>query len=88
MISHSIIHFLILYIYIFLECHYFALNFILILYHLQVTCYEDRIILLYDYIILDYKHYNIIFTNDYIMLELVCNKKSLFIRVSVITNAN
>ena len=55
MISRSIIQFLILYIYIFFECHYFLLNFILILWYLQVTGYEDRISLLYDYIILGFK---------------------------------
>ena len=43
MINRSIIQFLILYIYIFFECHYFVLNFILILCHLQFTGYKDRI---------------------------------------------
>ena len=38
------------------ECHYFLLNFILILCHLQVTGYEDTICLLYDYIILEFKY--------------------------------
>ena len=69
MTSRSIIQFLSLYI--FFECHYSVLNFILFLCHLQVTDYEDMISLLYDYIILDFKYYSIKFINDYIMLELM-----------------
>ena len=66
MISRSIIQFLI--------CHYFSLNFILILCHLQVTGYENRISLLYGYIILGFKYHSIKFINDYIMLELMYSK--------------
>ena len=87
MINRSIIQFLILYIYIFFECHYFVLNFILILCHLQFTGYKDRISLLYDYIILGFKYYSIKFINDYIMLELMYHRNNSFIKVSVITNA-
>ena len=86
MISRSIIQFLISYI--FFQCHYFVLNFILILCHLQVTGYEDRISLLYDYIILGFKYYRIKFINDYIMLELMYYKNNSFRKVPVITNAN
>ena len=88
MIRRSMFQFLILYIYIFFECHYFALDFILILCHLQFTGYEDRISLLYDYIILGFKYYSIKFINDYIMLELMYYKSNSFIKVSVIANAN
>ena len=42
----------------------------LILYHLQVTGCEDRISLVYDYIILGFKYYSIKFINDYIILEI------------------
>ena len=66
----------------------FCLKFILILYHLQFTGYEDRISLLYDYIILGFKYYSIKFINDYIMLELMYYKSNSFIKVSVIANAN
>ena len=59
MITRSIFQFLISYIYIFFECHYFALDFILILCHLQFTGYEDRTTLLRDYIILGFSYYNI-----------------------------
>ena len=86
MISRSIIQFLILYI--FFECHYSVLNFILILCHLQLSGYEDRISLLYDYIILGFKYYSIKFINDYIMLELMYYKSNSFMKLSVITNAN
>ena len=86
MISRSIIQFLILYI--FFECHYFVLNFILILCHLQLSGYEDRISLLYDYIILGFKYYSIKFINDYIMLEPMYYKSNSFMKLSVITNAN
>ena len=86
MISHSIIQFLILYI--FFEFHYFLLNFILILCHLQVRGYEDRISLLYVYIILGFKYYIIKFLSDNIMLELIYYKNNSFMKVSVITNAN
>ena len=68
--------------------NYFVLNFILILCHLQVTGYEDRISLLYDYIILGFKYYSIKFINSYIMLELIYYKNNSFIKVSVIANAN
>ena len=57
-------------------------------YHLHATGYEDRISLLYDYIILGFKYYNIKFINDYIMLDLMHYKNNSFIKVSVITNAN
>ena len=86
MISRSIIQFLILYI--FFERHYFVLNFILILCHLQLSGYEDRISLLYDYIILGFKYYSIKFINDYIMLELMYYKSNSFMKLSVITDAN
>ena len=88
MIRRSIIQFLILHIYIYFECHYFALNFIFILCHLQFTGYEDRISLLYDYIVLGFKYYSIKFINDYIILELMHYKSNSFIKVSVISNAN
>ena len=88
MIRRSIFQFLILYIYIFFECHYFVLNFILILCHLQFTGYEDRISLLYDYIILGFKYYSIKFINDYIMLELMYYKSNSFMKVSVVANVN
>ena len=88
MIRRSIFQFLILYIYIFFECHYFVLDFILILCHLQFTGYEDRISLLYDYIVLGFKYYSIKFINDCIMLELTHYKSNSFIKVSVISNAN
>ena len=65
-----------------------VLNFILILCHLQFTGYEDRISLLYGYIILRFKYYRIKFINDYIMLDLIYYKSNSFIKVSVITNAN
>ena len=68
--------------------HYFVLNFILILCHLQVSGYEDRISLLYDYIILGFKYYIIKFLNDYIILELMYYKNNLFMKVSVTTNTN
>ena len=87
MIRRSMFQFLILYIYIFFECHYFALDFILILCHLQFTGYEDRISLLYDNIILCFKYHSIKFINDH-MLELMYYKNNSFIKVSVITNAN
>ena len=86
MISHSIIQFLILCI--FFEFHYFLLNFILILCHSQVRGYEDRISLLYVYIILGFKYYIIKSLSDYIMLELIYYKNNSFMKVSVITNAN
>ena len=88
MIRRSIFQFLILYIYIFFECHYFVLDFILILCHLQFTGYEDRISLLYDYIVLGFKYYSIKFINDHIILELMHYKSNSFIKVSVISNAN
>ena len=72
----------------FFECHYFALNFILILCHLQFTGYKDMISLSYDYIILGFKNYSIKFINDYIMLELMYYKSNSFIKVLVIANAN
>ena len=87
MINRSIIQFLILYIYIFFECHYFVFHLILILCHLEVTGYEDRISLLDGYIIVGFKYYSIKFINDYIMLELMYHRNNSFIRVSVITNA-
>ena len=68
--------------------HYFVLNFILILCHLQVIDYEDRISLLFDYIILGFKYYIIKFLNDYIILELMYYKNNLFMKVSVTTNTN
>ena len=71
----------------FFGCRYFVLHFILILCHLEVTGYEDRISLLYDYIIVGFKYYSIKFINDYIMLELMYHRNNSFIRVSVITNA-
>ena len=73
MTTRSIIQFLILYIYIFFECHYIVLDFILILCHLQFTGYEDRISLLYDYIILGFKYHSIKFINDH-MLDLYITK--------------
>ena len=88
MIRRSIIQFLILFIDIFFECHYFVLNFILILCHLQLTGCEDRISLLYDYIISGFRYYSMKLINDYIMLELMYYKRNSFIKVSVITNAN
>ena len=88
MIRRSIIQFLILYIHIFFECHYVVLNVILILCHLEFTGYEDRISLLYDYIVLGFKYYSIKFINDYIILELMHYKSNSFIKVSVISNAN
>ena len=88
MIRRSISEFLILYIYIFFECHYFVLNFILILCYLQFTGYKDSISLLYDDIILGFKYYSIKFINDYIMLELMYYQSNSFIKVSVIANAN
>ena len=88
MIRRSIIQFLILFIDIFFEYHYFVLNFILILCHLQLTGCEDRISLLYDYIISGFRCYSMKFINDYIMLELMYYKRNSFIKVSVITNAN
>ena len=78
MISRSIIQFTILYIYF--EYHYFVLNFRLILCHLQVTSYKDRICLIYDYIILGFNYYSIKFINDYIILELNYCKNSSLIR--------
>ena len=72
----------------FLEPHYFVLNFILILCHLQFTGYEDSISLLCNYIILGFKYYSIKFIKDYITLELMYYKSNSFIKVSVITNAN
>ena len=86
MVSRSIMQFLISYI--FFECHYFVLNFILILCHWQVTGYEDRISLSYDCTILGFKYYSIKFINDYIMLEPMYYKYNSFMKVSVITNAN
>ena len=88
MIRRSIFQFLILYIYIFFECHYFVLNFILILCHLQFTGYKDSISLLYDDIILGFKYCSIKFINDYIMLELMYYQSNSFIKVSVIASAN
>ena len=66
----------------------FFLNFILISCHLQVIGYEDRISLLYDYIISGFKYYSIKFINYYIMLGLIYYKNNSFMKVSVITNAN
>ena len=48
------------------------LTFMLISCHLQVTGYEDRISLIYDYIILVFKYYSIKFINGYVILELKC----------------
>ena len=81
MIRRSIFQFLILYIYIFFECHYFVLDFILILCHLQFTGYEDRTSLLCDYIILGFTYYSIKIIDDYIMLELMYYKNNSFIKV-------
>ena len=86
MVSRSIMQFLISYI--FFECHYFVLNFILTLCHWQVTGYEDTISLSYDCTILGFKYYSIKFINDYIMLEPMYYKYNSFMKVSVITNAN
>ena len=86
MISRSIIQFLMLYM--FFECHYFVLSFILPLCHLKVTGYEDGISLLYDYIIIGFEHYSIKFINDYIMLALMYYKNNSLIKVSAITNDN
>ena len=86
MISRSIIQFSVLYI--FFQCHCFALNFILILCHLQVTSYENRITWLHDYIILGFKQYRIKFIYDYIMLESMYYNNNSFIMVSVIANGN
>ena len=44
--------------------------------------------LLYDYIILGFKYYSIELIDDYIMLELMYYRNNLFIKVSVITDAN
>ena len=81
MIRRSIFQFLILYIYIFFEYHYFALDFILILCHLQFTGYEDRTTLLRDYIILGFSYYNIKIIDDYIMLEFMYYISNSFIKV-------
>ena len=59
----------------------FVLNFDLILSYLQVTVYGDMISLLYDYIILGFKYYNIKFINSYIMLKLMYSKNNSFIKV-------
>ena len=76
MISRSIIQFIISYI--FFECHYFILNFNLILCHLSVTAYDDRINFLYDYVILGFRYYGINFFNDHIILEFKCYKSNSF----------
>ena len=81
MISHSIIQFTILYLFF---CYYFVFNFILILCHLEVTGYEDKISFLHDYIILGFKCYSVNFINDYIIFDLKYYNNS-FIRVHSIS---